>query len=141
MFEQYNKKKGFSLIEALVAVGILSLGLVAVLGVFPLTLQVNKQSEKLSLASVYARTQLEQLSKLSYDDLPVGTYEARAKLAASINDPAYYLDRQTIINYVDSDLQNSASDNNLKKIIVTVFWKNKYAQDQTYVLTTLVTRK
>lgn len=141
MFERPNKKNGFSIIEALVAIAILALGLLAVLGVFPLTLQVNKEGERLSLASVYARAKLEQVSELSYDDVTAGVFETRAKLSNDSADPAYYLERQTIVSYVNSDLQTSVSDTGFKKIEVTVFWTNQHGQDSFYILTTLLANK
>ncbi len=141
MYALFSSHKGFSLVEALVAVGILALGLVAVIGVFPLTLRVNKEAEQMSLASVYARAKLEQVSQLSYDDLAVGDYEVRARISADSSDPAYHLERQTVVSYVDSSLQNSVSDTGFKKVQVTVYWSDRNGGNDSYVLTTLMARK
>ena len=116
---------GFSLIEALVATAILALGLLAVLGAFPLAMRVNKEAERASLASIYARSKLEQLLTTSYDDVATGTIEPRARLSADPASPAYTLERQTVVTLVDADLNTSVSDVGLKKFTVTVFWPGR----------------
>lgn len=105
--------------EAMVAVFVLTLGIVAVLHLFPLSLQTRKFSEMKTVASQLAQAKIEELAAVSYDDILVGT-----TTEPQLNSPFEAYSRQLIVNYVDANLQNSVSDTRLKKIEVTVFWSS-----------------
>ena len=132
---------GFSLIEALVATAILGVGLMAIVGTFPFSIRANKGSELSSLASSYARTQLETLLTTSYDELNTGTVETRHHLASNPSDPIYTLERETVVNLVDANLNNSATDIGIKKISVTVYWPSRQGASSSLTLTSLLSTK
>ncbi len=133
-----RNQTGFSLIEALVATAILALGLLAVLGAFPLAMRTNKEAERASLASVYARTKLEQLLTTSYDEVDTGTIETRARLSTDPANVAYTLERETTVTLVDANLNTSVSDVGLKKIATTVFWPNRQGGSKSLTLTSIL---
>lgn len=140
-FHKTYSVKGFSLIEVLVATIVIATGLIAIVSIFPFSMKVNKGAEKASLASAYARAKMEQLLITSYDDLATGTIEARARISNDPTDPAYTLERQTVVALVDSNLNNSGTDVGIKKITVTVFWKNRQNADSSIVLNSLLSSR
>lgn len=136
-----KRSHGFSLIEVLVAIGILAVGLVAIISIFPFSIKANKGAELASVASSYARSQLEQVLATNYDDVGSGTIEARARVSSNPSDVAYVLERQTVVSFVDSSLNASGSDLGLKKIVVTVFWPNRQGSYNSLVLTSLLSNR
>ncbi|MFH1866617.1 MAG: prepilin-type N-terminal cleavage/methylation domain-containing protein [Patescibacteria group bacterium] len=136
-----NNYLGFSLVEVMVATAILAVGLLAVMSIFPFSLQANKGAEQTSLASSYAKAKLEQLLVTPYDELGVGNVEPRAKLSSDPDDLAYSLERQTEVTLLDGNLVSSGSDVGLKKIAVSVFWSNRQGGDKSLVLTSILSQK
>ena len=131
-----QKQEGFSLIEVLVSIFIVAIGILAIIQLFPLGMNINSSSERLSVASSLAQTKIEELLSESYNDLPVGTAEARHFLSA----PYSIYERQTTINYLGANLAPSSTDQGLKKIVVTVYYPSilQSESSQSFVLTTLV---
>ena len=133
--------KGFSLIEVMVATAILAVGMVAVISIFPLALRANKSAEQASLASVYARAKMEEVLVSPYDEILTGTLETRAKVSTDPNDVAYILEREAIVSYIDTDLNESQSDTGLKKITVTVYWSSRFGAEKSFILNSIISRK
>lgn len=122
MSKSANKKTGFTLIEAAIAIFILLVGLLAVSEFFPLGLRVISDSQNLTTATNIALSKMEELRSLSYDEIGLGIVEAKQTVSS---DPASYLyryQRQTTISLVDSDLNPTDSGIGLKKITINVFW-------------------
>lgn len=63
---------GFSIVEVLVAVVILSLGLLTLMGFATFTVKEFNRSQKVALATTAAREHLDSLRHLEYDDLTLG---------------------------------------------------------------------
>ena len=138
--------KGFTLIEVLIGVFILTIGIVGVLYIFPLGVQIGKSAQLASIAAYLGQAKIEEFSSVVYDDLLVGQ---TTEEYGSINDFNFY--KRTIqvncaqpgdfievsCNY---DLQNDPSP--LKKIKVTVFWKSPLGvTEQSVSLTSLTAKK
>jgi prepilin-type N-terminal cleavage/methylation domain-containing protein len=117
------KTKGFTLIEAMIAIVVLLIGLVAVMSFFPLSLKVSGNSQDLTAASDIALMEIENLRGYSYDDIGVGTIETKHYLSTDPNNYLSAYQRQTAVNYVDSDLNQTVTDSGLKKIAVTIYWR------------------
>lgn len=121
--------KGFTFIEILVSIAVITIALVAVIQLFPVGSKVGKNAEQNSSAITLAQAKMEELIAENYDDLVVGTLENHQQLSA---DPLNNLSafwRTTQIFYVDSNLNVIGIDNGLKKITVTVFWRNPFSPD------------
>ena len=140
MFVSTNIKRGFSIIEVLVAVAVLSIGLITIIGLFPFSIQANKGAERQSLASSYARAKLEQMLITAYDEINTGTVEVKAALSNDPNNSAYGMQRQTVVTLVDGNLANSGTDVGLKKIVATVYWSNK-GVEQSLTLSSILAQK
>ncbi len=141
MYAPTNHRHGFSLIEGLVAITIMSVALLTIISAVPLTLQTNKQAELESLASVYARAKLEALLITPYDDISTGTIEPRAAISSDPTNPASKLQRTSTVTLIDSNFNATATDSGLKKIVVTVDWPNPKGGLGSVTLTSLLSQK
>lgn len=130
-----------SLLEIMVSLSILVVTFITLMQSFPLALTINKTSENATKASYLAQEKLEELNSLGYDNIAVGAIEAKHRLSDIPTDYLYYFQRQTTVNYVDANLQNSASDVGLKKISVIVYYANALSKtEKTYSTVTLISQ-
>ncbi|HLC89637.1 MAG TPA: hypothetical protein VJG65_01615 [Patescibacteria group bacterium] len=113
---------GFTIIEAAIATVILMVGLFAVVQIFPLSLKITGDAQRLTTASNLATAKIEEIIGLGYDNISIGTIETKQRLSSDPADFYYAFQRQTVVEYLDSNFNVSANDLGLKKITVTVFW-------------------
>ncbi|MFA6421986.1 MAG: prepilin-type N-terminal cleavage/methylation domain-containing protein [Candidatus Buchananbacteria bacterium] len=116
--------KGISLIEALVSIAIIIIVILAISQIFPLALKISNHAEQETIATNLAQAKIEETFSLNYENIPTGINEAKHRLSTDPNNPFYYYQRQTDVQYVDVDLNDSASDTGLKKITTTVYWQS-----------------
>ena len=64
--EASGRASGFSLIEMVVAMGLLAMGLIGVIRLFPVGLRASKRSEVVSKATFLAQQRLEELKLAGY---------------------------------------------------------------------------
>ena len=62
--------KGFTLIEIIMAMAILTVGIIGVVRLIPVGLRASKSSEMMSRAAFLAQKNLEQLKLVGFDGLP-----------------------------------------------------------------------
>lgn len=130
-----------SLLEIMVSLSILVVTFISLMQSFPLALAINKTSENATKASYLAQEKLEELNSLGYGNIAVGEIEAKHRLSGTPTDYLYYFQRQTAVNYVDGNLQNSVSDTGLKKISVTVYYTNALSKtEKIYSTVTLMSQ-
>ena len=117
-YDQYIKKdrdNGFTLIEVLIAIVILSVGL---LGMAALTVGIikgNRFSNDLTTATTLAQDKMEDIRREGYSDTPA-TDTTTIENYDSITDYALY--KRQMVTVVDSPAAN------MKTITVTVFWES-----------------
>lgn len=129
--------KGFTLLEVMVAILVLTIGIVAILQIFPLGLNVEKASQMNTQGSLLAQEKIEEFTSKAYQDIAVGTVTEDA-----LPSPFERFSRETKINYVDVELQEAGGDTGLKKIEVTVSWSSLLRiGDKEVKLITLVAEK
>jgi prepilin-type N-terminal cleavage/methylation domain-containing protein len=119
-----NLPQGFTIIEVLVSLLIVSMVATSILLIFPLTLRIGKNSEMNSVATTLAQGRIEEISLQDYDDIPIGTIENKVRISGSPQSPFYSYYRTTTISYADGNLNDTATDQGLKKVTVTIFWKS-----------------
>src|SRR5215211_5761609 len=114
-------EKGFTLSEALVAIVVLSLGLLGLERMHIAAIQVNTIASRLTQATTLAQDRAEQLMALPYDDamLVDTTGPGIFTSYADPNPPQGY----TISWTVDTD-----SSIGIKIINISITWKNKASQ-------------
>ncbi|MBI5765667.1 prepilin-type N-terminal cleavage/methylation domain-containing protein [Candidatus Falkowbacteria bacterium] len=133
---------GFTLLEVMIAITILIIGILAVARIFPLALKVAKSAEQATIAINLAQAKIEEIFYLDYDNIPIGAIEAKHRLADDMQNPFYYYQRQTVAEYVDSDLNYSATETGLKKITVTAYWRSSVlALEKSRDLIILISKK
>lgn len=112
-------QKGITLIELLVAVFILSVGVFAVITIFPFGAKLIRSSEMTAEAVMLAQEKIEESSAESYSDIAVGTFNEPSLLPPFEN---FSVEKK--VSYVDpsSEMQEIAADKGIKKVEVTVSW-------------------
>lgn len=119
----YKKNNtGFTLIEIIISISILSVALIATLSLFPKGLQLGRESKETSVATSLAQEKIEEIIAMSYDEIPTGIVEDRSPVETDPQSQFSIYEREALADFVDSDLNVSATDTEFKKIIVTVYW-------------------
>lgn len=109
---------GFTLIEVMVAILILTTGFIITLQIFPVSLGIEKDNQLMTQAALLAQENIETLYAQAYIDIAVGVV-AEPVLSA----PFELFSRETTVTYVDANLVDSMVDVGIKKIEVVVSWK------------------
>lgn len=133
-------KKGFTIIEILVSMIILTIGVLAVVILFPSGFRLSAVSKEMTVATNLAQEKMEEKFALTYENLTVGT-EAKQRVSSDPNNPFYPYQRETKVFYVNpSNLSLSQTDSGLKEIEVTVFFQER-GQEKTITLRNLKAKK
>lgn len=68
-----SDSKGFTLIEVVISLGILLIGILAVLALFPVGFDSAGRSADLTKATIFAQNQMEEIKRVGYPVTAVGT--------------------------------------------------------------------
>ena len=119
-------RRAFSILEVLLAAVLMGLGLLALIGVQIYSLKAGKGTTGRYTASVVASSVLNDCEALLKEDF-----------SADLNAP-----RAPAPDYPGYDFSVTASNENanLKRVRVTVYWKDEQGLAQTYVLWTKLVR-
>jgi Tfp pilus assembly protein PilV len=143
-----NKRNvsGFTVIESLVAVFVLTVGFIAVTQLFPFNLRTEKSAEMKAKAIELAQGKVEEMSSKSYSEITcslaaVPCEETESPLAED-ND----FRRTLSVSYVSPQDNFQApvpsnTDTGVKKISVTVFWKAFTGGEESLTVSTLNAQK
>ena len=102
-----KNNKGFSLLEVLVALSILSVAVFSIVRLFPFGMNATKQSEQKTLAVNFAQAKIEELISQGYEQINVGTV-IEESLSTIDNDFSEFK-RITRVKYLDSSLMSPIS--------------------------------
>ncbi len=138
-------KQGFTLIEVLISIFILTIGIIAVLQAFPLGTKILGSSKMTTIASQLGQAKIEELISQSYVEIFFGTIEVKHVL----DSPFSSYQRETKIVCVDPDpdldfpeVIDCDPDPGMKKIEVTVFWKTFFGfSEKSNQIISLITKK
>lgn len=123
-----QKESGYSLVEVLAAIVILTLAIIPMVGMFDTALRVVSTSGDYGVARACAGQKLEQARSLPYETvsggLPDGTCEPSG-LGYEIQE-----------EFVNAELQEIQEDQGLTRVTVTVSWDG----DDSYAATGVVSR-
>lgn len=134
---QDNKEKGFTFLEAMIAILVLTIGIVAVLQVFSLALSLEKSNQMRTQATFLSQEKTEEISSQAYGDIVTGT-----EIEDPLSSPFEKFSRETKISYLDANLQETTIDTGLKKIEVIVWWKSPLRIGEKNVkLVSLITKR
>ncbi|MCK4467198.1 MAG: prepilin-type N-terminal cleavage/methylation domain-containing protein [Desulfobacterales bacterium] len=123
-----DNNSGFTLMEVLVAMLILSVGLLGMAALVTGIINSNKLSNRISAATVLAQDKMEEVRQVGYSGMPA-------------SDTTTTEDYNSITNYslykrvTFTDVSNPAAG--MKKITVTVYWES---DDHSVVLNTIIAK-
>lgn len=106
------RNRGFSLVEVVASLVVMSIAMVAILGLFSYTNHYNAYKKERLIASNLLRRKIEELQCYDF------TYNLNTLFGAYSEYPTYDLFVMETTNY--------ASNPNLKKVEVTVAWPSVY---------------
>lgn len=108
-----DNNSGFTLMEVLVAMVILTIGLLGIAALIAGIINSNKLSNRMSVATVLAQDKMEDIKRIGYSGMP----ESDTTTTEDYNSIANYLlyKRDTF-----TEVANPAAG--MKKITVTVYW-------------------
>lgn len=130
--------RGFSVIEALVVISILSVTIFFIVSIFPSGLANSQFAVSETTAVNLAQSKIEEIVGTSYGDLQVGT-TTEATLANL--DPDFFgFKRITVIKYVDENLNDSLVNNGLKKARVLIYWFDPKKATSSVTLSTIIVK-
>lgn len=114
-------KRAFTLIEVIVALTVFSIGVLGVQTYFATSSRLTTAASRMSTASNLAQGIVDTELTLAYDELIPGT-STKVRVSTDSASPFYNYQKQVTISLIDSNLNTSATDVGLKKILVTVFY-------------------
>jgi len=120
--------KGFTILETMVAILILTIGIIAVLQVFPLCSNIQKSNEMENQAIFLAQERMEQEIFKTYENIQIETI-----IEDSLAFPYERFSRETKITYVDSNLEEIGLDSGFKKIEIIVEWSSIFKLKQSNI--------
>jgi len=134
-----NINNGYSLIEIMVAIMIIGTCFIGLIQAFPFALKISNSAKNQTKASYFAQEKIEELYQLGYENFATGTIEIKHALGSPGNDRAAF-QRETIIQYIDRDLNEISEDQGMKKITVHVFYTDSISKNEKlYSLGTILT--
>jgi prepilin-type N-terminal cleavage/methylation domain-containing protein len=141
MIKTNNSKfrKGFSLIEVLVALTIFGFCTIAVMGYFVYADKANRISKDTTIATNLAQSLLDDRLNVPYNNLLVQS-GAKTNYSGDSTNPYYRFFKKIDVSLIDSNLQASANDVGLKKIDVYLSWQEG-SSERSVQLSTIKARR
>lgn len=134
--------KGFTLVEAAIAIFIITIGIVGVLQMFPLSIQTETLAKMTTIASQLGQEKIEEIISTSYDDIATGTI-AEAEVSGFTA-----FKRVTKVSCVNPSLEEVACNysdddpNPVKKITITMYWKSPLGvTEKSLKIATLISKR
>ncbi len=138
IFTKQNKR-GFTLVEAMIALTIFVIGILAVLQFLPMSTKLAARARLKSQAIFLTQGKMEEYLAKSYLELTTGVVEIRAPQVSDTTSQLYYFETEVEIDYVDENLVEVFEDQGMKKIEITTYWTERGTEKQDK-LVTLVSR-
>lgn len=110
---------GFTLIESLIAIFVLTVGIVGVLSAVPLAVQVAKFAQMTTVATQLGQAKIEEIVSKSFADI---SSEPEEKLSSPFE--AYSREVEVTCFDPNENLFPNCPDTGIKKIKVTISWKS-----------------
>ncbi len=120
----HRKKKGFTLVEVVISLLVLTIGIVGVIALLPVCLRAGKQATDMTQAAFFAQDKLEELKRDGYDALPSVPEEGSCSNSVF----SYKVEVGGVID----------PPGNLKEVKVTISWgegNKNYEKDFTTLIT------
>ena len=125
----HTHEKGFTMVEVLVAIIILSIGLLALAGLQATVIKGNVASKNLTSAVFLVETKIDELKSGGYASLSDGTFNDPNNPVNEKGDSGGIFNRSWTI---------STYETNMRKIIVTVTWTDQVGGNRSTSLVTVL---
>jgi len=112
-----NNKKGFSLLELIIAIAVLAIGLVGVLQIFPIGLRASQRAGMMTKAAILAQNKIEDVKLAGFDEIT----ELPPKIPIGGRDG----DFEWAIKIEDLSLEGVDLKSDMRKLTVTVTWPER----------------
>lgn len=123
-FKHTREEKGFTLVELLIVIVILSVTLISMANLLYAVIRGNAFSGKITMASTWAQEKIEQFKNIGYADLST---------TSGTDTPDTGFSRSWTVTY-NSPAPDMAS------VIVTVSWADLYGQTRRVTLNTIISQ-
>ena len=134
-----NNQTGVSLLELSIAIMILISSLIPLTQAFPYASSIINSAKNDTIASYLAQEKIEEILSLGYENTGIDTVETRHSLGTATSSYLYLFERESVVKYVDADIQDSLVDTGLKKISTTIYYKDKISNNEkTFIISTLL---
>lgn len=132
-------RRGLSILEVLVALGILTAGMLSIMAIYPYTLKAQRDSELLSQAAGLAQMKAEEIRR---DDTQAGAMIAAIKSMATPSDPIPFANEPRLtysfcgetVMYRDVDPQDYRAASGVARVIIRYASSFRSSQDAIYEL-------
>lgn len=117
-----KKSLGLTIIEVLLAISILVIGVLAIASLFPFGYRLSTFSKEMTVATNLAQDKTEKVISKHYDDLPPGILEPKQRVENNPQSQFYFYQGEVKIDLVDENLNETTSDQGLKKITTVIYF-------------------
>ncbi len=130
----------------MVCISLIIIIVVSIVKLFPLALKVGSDASRITIATDLAQAKIEECFYDDYDNLSVQTstyyIETKHRLSSDINNPFYAYQRETTVEYVDSNLNHSDTETGIKKVGTIVYWQSPILRSEKKIeLKLLISKK
>lgn len=132
-------KKAFTLVEVVVAIGVLMVGVLGVASFFAYSVKIARSASNTSIATNLAQGLIEEESSKSYDELTPQT-GAKTDYTSNADSPFNKFQEQINISLIDTDLNESETDIGLKKIEVIIYYHEGNSEKNVQMATVKASR-
>jgi len=134
-----NKRSGFTLIEIVIALSILTIGIISLTALLTVGLAAFSTSQDITVASLKAQEKLEELKRNGVDSLatpPVLPSEGSFSSPTQFDDNPRF-SYSVAVSYIDDGTGTNTAIDGLREVIVRVTWtrfQRQYSEDYiTYI--------
>ncbi len=118
-----NSQKGFTLIEMLLVLALITVALLPLLSALSGTLIASSDNESTTIASGIAQAKMEEIQNTAYDNI------VSSSKSPVPNYPAYM-----------QEVQVAEPQVNLKDVNINIYWKTSSGSEKSFNLETLIVR-
>jgi type II secretory pathway pseudopilin PulG len=118
-------ERGFTIMELIVAMAFVGVVIVSLTELFTGLRQINRAANNYTIAVEVGQQYIENFRNTPYNNIPTGTTDVTT--AALNNYPSLLTPRSatTIVNYVDTSGNSSATDTGIKKVEMDISYKDR----------------
>lgn len=139
MFPSRLNRSGFTLLEAIIALMIFLVGILATLQFFPNSAKLIIAARHNTQASFLLQEKIEEYLAKPYAELETGVVEPRTRIVSDTTSQLSIFETEVRIDHLDGDFEVVMEDEGIKKINVTIYWpEGKTTKTQS--LTTITSR-